>query len=95
MLFQKGQSGNPAGRPRGSRNRATALFRDLLEDNAEAIVRKAISLAKTGDMSAVRVCMDRLAPARRKAPVACRRSKRRPIRWRRSPGLWPRLPTAS
>jgi Family of unknown function (DUF5681) len=70
MLFQKGQSGNPAGRPRGSCNRATALFRDLLEDNAEAIVRKAISLAKTGDMSAIRVCMDRLAPARRKAPVA-------------------------
>jgi hypothetical protein len=69
MLFQRGQSGNPAGRPRGSRNRATALFRDLLEDNAEAIVRKAISLAKTGDMSAIRICMDRLAPARRKAPV--------------------------
>ena len=42
MLFQKGQSGNPAGRPRGSRNRATILFQNLLEDDAEAIARKAV-----------------------------------------------------
>ena len=35
MLFQKGQSGNPSGRPRGSRNRATILFQNLLEDEDE------------------------------------------------------------
>ena len=33
MPFQKGQSGNPAGRPRGSRNRSTILFENLLEGN--------------------------------------------------------------
>src|SRR4030081_29763 len=65
MLFQKGQSGNPPGHPRGSRNRATILFQNLLEDDAEAIARKAVDMAKAGDIAAIRICMDRLAPARR------------------------------
>ena len=65
MLFQKGQSGNPSGRPRGSRNRATILFQNVLEDDAEAIARKAVELAKAGDIAAIRICLDRLAPARR------------------------------
>jgi Family of unknown function (DUF5681) len=64
MQFQKGQSGNPAGRPFGSRNKATVLMEGLLEGEAEAIARKAIEMAKGGDMAAIRMCMDRLAPAR-------------------------------
>jgi Family of unknown function (DUF5681) len=71
MQFQKGQSGNPAGRPRGSRNRTTVLMQNLLEGEAEAIGRKAIEMAKGGDMAAIRVCMDRLAPARRGAAISC------------------------
>ena len=70
MPFEKGESGNPAGRPRGSRNRATLLMESLLADNAEAIGRKAIEMAKQGDMPAIRLCMDRLAPARKGEPVA-------------------------
>jgi F0F1-type ATP synthase gamma subunit len=70
MPFQKGESGNPAGRPRGSRNRATLLMESLLADDAEAIGRKAIEMAKQGDMAAIRLCMDRLAPARKGEPVA-------------------------
>ena len=70
MQFQKGQSGNPAGRPRGSRNKTTVLMQNLLEGEAEAIARKAIDMAKDGDMAAIRVCMDRLASIRRKDPIA-------------------------
>jgi hypothetical protein len=70
MQFQKGQSGNPAGRPRGSRNKTTVLMQNLLEGEAEEIARKAIEMAKAGDMGAIRVCMDRLASIRRKDPIA-------------------------
>src|SRR5262245_64148073 len=42
----------------------------LLADDAEAIGRKAIEMAKQGDMAAIRLCMDRLSPARKGEPVA-------------------------
>jgi len=42
----------------------------LLADDAEAIGRKAIAMAKQGDMAAIRLCMDRLAPVRKGEPVA-------------------------
>jgi adenine/guanine phosphoribosyltransferase-like PRPP-binding protein len=70
MPFEKGESGNPAGRPRGSRNRATLLMEGLLADDAEAIGRKAVAMAKQGDMAAIRLCMDRLLPPRKDEPVA-------------------------
>src|SRR5262249_11105971 len=70
MPFEKGASGKPAGGPRGSRNRATLLMEGLLADDAEAIGRKAIEMAKQGDMAAIRLCMDRLAPVPKGEPVA-------------------------
>jgi Family of unknown function (DUF5681) len=70
MQFQKGESGNPAGRPRGSLNRTTVLMQSLLEANAEAIARKAIDLATGGDLTAIRICFDRLVPARKHEPIA-------------------------
>ncbi|HYY38258.1 MAG TPA: DUF5681 domain-containing protein, partial [Xanthobacteraceae bacterium] len=69
MQFQKGQSGNPAGRPRGARNRTTILMQNLLAGRAEAIGQKLIELAENGDIAAIRICMDRLAPTRRDGPV--------------------------
>jgi Family of unknown function (DUF5681) len=71
MQFQKGQSGNPAGRPPGSRNKSAMLLQNLLDGEAEAIARKVIEMAKGGDMAAIRVCMDRVAPARRSASITC------------------------
>jgi hypothetical protein len=70
MTFHKGESGNPAGRPRGARNRTTVLMQSLLEANAEAIARKAIDLATGGDLTAIRICFDRLVPARKDDAVA-------------------------
>jgi Family of unknown function (DUF5681) len=42
MPFQKGQSGNPAGRPPGRKNRSTIFAEALLEGEAEMIMRNAI-----------------------------------------------------
>src|SRR5882762_5100872 len=49
MPFQKGQSGNPAGRPRGSRNKAAIALQELLERDAESIARTVTHLAKHGN----------------------------------------------
>jgi hypothetical protein len=68
--FEKGQSGNPAGRPRGSRSKATLLIEQLLDDDAKSITEKAIELAKAGDSTALRLCLDRIAPARRDRHIA-------------------------
>jgi hypothetical protein len=69
--FTKGQSGNPAGKPKGARDKRTAL-RELLVPHAESLITKAVELAKAGDTTALRLCWDRLiAPVRAKdEPVA-------------------------
>src|SRR5712672_897935 len=70
MPFQPGQSGNPDGRPRGARNRRTIALENLMEGEADAIARKAIEMAKEGHMAAIRLIIDRLAPACKDRPVA-------------------------
>jgi len=67
--FQKGQSGNPAGRPRGSVNRSTRAAELLLDGEAEALSRKAIELALAGDAAALRLCLDRTVAPRRERAV--------------------------
>lgn len=67
--FKRGQSGNPKGRPRGARNRATVAAEALLEGEAEALTRKAVELALAGDVTALRLCMERLVPPRKDRPV--------------------------
>jgi hypothetical protein len=63
--FQKGQSGNPAGRPRGSRNKATLAAESLLEGELERLTREAIDRAMDGDPLLLRLCITRLMPAPR------------------------------
>jgi hypothetical protein len=69
MPFSKGQSGNPSGRQRGSRNKATLAVEALLDGEAEALTRKAVELALAGDTTALRLCLDRLAPPRKGRPI--------------------------
>ena len=68
--FRKGQSGNPAGRPPGSGNRASITVQNLLEGAAENIARRAAQLAEDGNVAAIRMCMNRLSPVGRHNPVA-------------------------
>ena len=67
--FQKGVSGNPAGRPAGSRNNATLACEALLEGQAEALTQKAVDMALAGDTVALRLCIERICPVRRDRPV--------------------------
>jgi hypothetical protein len=61
--FQAGApSANPNGRPPGSRNRTTIACEALLAGEAEAIVRKAVALAKKGDVGMIRVLLGYILP---------------------------------
>lgn len=60
--FQKGQSGNPNGRPKGKPNQSTVIAKDLLSQNSEALMQRLIDLALEGDMTALKICIDRICP---------------------------------
>ena len=62
-------SNENAGRPKGSRNKATIAIESLLEGQAEALTQTAISKALEGDSIALRLCMDRIAPPMKDKPV--------------------------
>jgi hypothetical protein len=67
--FKPGQSGNPAGKPKGTRNATTLALETLLDGQATALTQKAIDLALAGDMAALRLCLDRILPPRKDRPV--------------------------
>jgi Family of unknown function (DUF5681) len=62
-------SGNP-GKPKGSRHRATQAVEAMLEGQQEALTQAAIDKALEGDVTALRLCIDRIAPARKDTPVS-------------------------
>jgi Family of unknown function (DUF5681) len=69
MPFQIGQSGNPAGRPRGARNKRTLALESIMDGESEVITRKVVEMAKGGSIAAIRLVIDRLAPVRNDHPV--------------------------
>jgi hypothetical protein len=70
QTFKPGQSGNPYGRPHGSRNKATLALEALLDGEGEAVTRKAIEKALEGDTAALRLCLERIYPPRKSRPIA-------------------------
>jgi hypothetical protein len=69
MTFIKGQSGNPAGRRPGSRNKVTQLVEEMLEGGAEKMTKELLNHACLGNPTALRICFGQLMPQRRGAPV--------------------------
>jgi len=62
-------SGN-SGKPKGSRNKATIAIESLMQGQAEALTQIAVTKALEGDSVAVRLCMERIAPAPKDQPVS-------------------------
>ena len=58
------------GRPKGSRNKATIAIEGLLQGQAEALTQTAVAKALDGDSIALRLCMERIAPAPKDQPVS-------------------------
>jgi hypothetical protein len=62
------QAGNP-GRPPGSKNKTTQLIEQLAAGQAEQLIQKALELAQAGDVTCLRMTLDRLWPVRKGQPV--------------------------
>ncbi len=63
--FAKGRSGNPQGKPKGARHRASILAEQIMAGDAEEIVKVVVAMAKAGDATAAKIVLDRICPARR------------------------------
>ena len=68
--FKPGVSGNPNGRPPGARNHVANLALRLMDTDAEAVILALIQIAKGGDVSAIKLVLERVAPLPRNRPVS-------------------------
>jgi len=67
--FPPGHSGNPAGRPPGSRNKSTLAVEEALAARAGELVGALLHSVHDGKGAALRICFDRLAPLAKGRPV--------------------------
>lgn len=67
--FKPGTSGNPKGKPAGTRSKATQLLVSLMEGHAEAITNAVIEQARQGELIAARIILDRLIPPAKERPI--------------------------
>ncbi len=68
--WKPGESGNPKGRPAGSRHKATIVAKTLMDGQAKALVQKIIEKALEGDTMCLRVCIERLVPPCKEGPLS-------------------------
>jgi Family of unknown function (DUF5681) len=63
--FKKGQSGNPKGRPQGVRNKASQMAEMLFANDIQDICKAMIAQARSGNVQAAKIILDRLVPSRK------------------------------
>jgi len=68
--FQPGQSGNPAGKPRGTRNAALAALDAIGQEGAEGVLRGVVAKAKGGDLKAAEIVLRRVWPEQKGRTLA-------------------------
>lgn len=61
--FKPGQSGNPAGKKPGTKNRIERPIIALMGQHAEAVAQRVIQEALGGDLQAARLVLERVSPA--------------------------------
>lgn len=63
--WKRGQSGNRAGRPTGSRNKTTLAAEALLDGQGERLMQVCVNRALAGDGIALKLCLERILPVRK------------------------------
>ena len=62
MPFKPGQSGNPAGRPKGSLNTTTEAAKAVLVKHTPELIEKAVQMALDGNETMLKVLIERILP---------------------------------
>ena len=70
--FAPGVSGNPKGRPKGSRSKASVFAEAMREGEGVELARRCLDEAQEGDNVSMRFALGRIEPARRGRPVESR-----------------------
>jgi len=65
--FVKGQSGNPSGRPPGTG--VVAKLREAIQDEIPEIIDALVAAAKSGDVSAAKILIDKVVPTMKPVSV--------------------------
>ena len=68
--WQRGQSGNPSGRPKGARHAALVALDAIGEAAAREVMGAVVGAAVAGDMRAAEILLRRLWPERKGRPLA-------------------------
>lgn len=67
--FRKGKSGNPQGKPKGARHKASMMAEMLFEEEIETVCHQVINQAKEGNLQAAKIILDRLLPPKKDRPI--------------------------
>ncbi len=71
--FQKGRSGNPAGRRKGVPNKVSRRVIERIAEHGDELLDTVIGKALDGDLSALRICLERLCPPQKELPLPAMR----------------------
>lgn len=63
--YKRGYSGNPNGKPKGTRNKSTLAAEALLEGSLDKICKKVEEEALNGNMQAAKMILERFLPPRK------------------------------
>ncbi len=67
--FQKGQSGNPAGRRKGALNKVSRKVIERISEKGDELLDVILEKALDGDLVALKLCLERLCPAQKELPL--------------------------
>lgn len=68
------------GRPKGSRNKRSAVAQEILDQHSDPLSRKCVAMALQGDTRAMALCMERILPALRDPWVHLRLPKLKQVK---------------